>query len=157
MRWHLLYRLFRVPARAPACLPALVLAPLLAGCPTVDLGDVPPDPGQCRPSRAYFEDVIWPEFIAPADTARSCVDAAGCHRRDDGRSALRLTLPTGQIDDQRTMDRNYDAVVPFLNCGAPESSTMLTKPQSGIDAHAGGDLFDPDSDPALGFLTWFAQ
>jgi hypothetical protein len=145
MRWPTLY------------LVPMALVPLLAACPTVDLGDVPPDPGQCRPSRAYFRDVIWPEIIAPADTARSCVDASGCHRREDGRSALRLTVPASGQLEQRDYDRNYDAVVPFLNCGAPEASTLLTKPLSGIDSHAGGDLLAPGSEPVLRFLEWFAQ
>lgn len=128
---------------------------VLAGCPTVDLGDVPPDPGQCRPDRAYFRDVVWPQFIAPADPARSCVDAVGCHRQDDGRSGLRLVMPPAG-SDQVDYDRNYDAVVPFLNCGDPTSSTMLSKPMSGIDSHAGGDLFDPGSEPAQLFEAWFA-
>lgn len=145
MRWHSLYLI------------PLALVALLAGCPTVDLGDVPPDPGQCRPDRAYFRDVIWPELLAPADPMRSCVDAAGCHRRDDGRSALRLTVPADGQLDQVDYDRNYDAVVPFLNCGAPESSSLLTKPLSGIDSHAGGDLFDPNSEPDTRFQMWFLQ
>lgn len=125
-------------------------AVLEAGCPTVDLGETPASPGSCRPDRAYFEDVLWRDFLAPADEARSCVDEAGCHRIEDGRSALRLE--TQPIDH----DHNYDVVTRFLDCGAPEASSALTKPESGIDPHGGGELFGPGSEPAETFLAWFA-
>lgn len=121
-----------------------------AGCPTVDLGDTPVSPGSCRPDPAYYRDVIWPEFIAPGDASRSCVAAAGCHRIEDGRSALRLA--TDPVDEAR----NYDNFTRFLNCGAPEASAALTKPLSGVDPHGGGDLFAPGSDPETTFLAWFA-
>jgi len=121
-----------------------------AGCPTVDLGDTPVSPGSCRPDPSYYRDVIWPDFIAPPDDARSCVAASGCHRIEDGRSALRLT--TDPVDD----NRNYDNFTRFLNCGAPEASPALTKPLSGVDPHGGGDLFSSGSDPETTFLEWFA-
>jgi hypothetical protein len=124
---------------------------LVAGCPTVDLGENPPDPGTCRPDPAYYRDILWPEYLAPADTALSCVDAAGCHARDDGRSALRL------VTDPVDHGANYQVVIRFLNCGAPESSSLLTKPQSGVDPHGGGDLFGPGSDPTITFMQWFQQ
>ena len=122
-----------------------------AGCPTVDLGETPVSPGSCRPDPAYFRDTLWPEFIDPPDTAQSCVGESGCHRVEDGRSALRFA--TDPIDD----NRNYDVMTRFLNCGAPEASTALTKPLSGVDSHGGGDLFAPGSDPENVFLDWFEQ
>ncbi len=108
-------------------------------------------PGSCRPDPGYYSDVIWPEFLSPPDTAASCVGDSGCHRIEDGRSALRLT--TDPVDD----NRNYDNVTRFLNCGAPEASAALTKPLSGVDSHGGGDLFGPGSAPETTFLEWFAS
>jgi hypothetical protein len=137
------------------CLLSAVAVLSLAGCPTVDLGDTPPDPGQCQPDRGYFDEVIWPQFIAPQDAALSCVDAVGCHRSNDGRSGFRVSVPSGggPVD----FSGNYDSVVFFLNCNDPASSRLLTKPMSGAQEHAGGNLFDP-GDPAVeAFLQWFEQ
>src|SRR5690606_27316429 len=53
-------------------LPALFHLPL-AACPTVDLGETPVSPGACRPDPAYFEEVIWPEFIDTGDALTSFV------------------------------------------------------------------------------------
>jgi hypothetical protein len=99
---------------------------------------------------AYYEDVMWPEFFSPPDEARSCVAAAACHRIEDGRSALRLE--TAAPIDQR---RNYDVITRFLDCGAPEASSALTKPLDGVDPHGGGELFGPGSEPEGTFLGWF--
>ena len=123
---------------------------LLTGCPTVDLGDQPPDVGQCRPDKAYFKDVIWPNFIAPTDVNRSCVGKAGCHAADTGRSALRLSV------NPVNYDTNYQVVTRFLNCQSPLSSSLLTKPLGGQDAHLGGDIFPSMADPAVvDFQGWF--
>lgn len=125
----------------------------LAGCPTVDLGDNPPDPGLCQPDRGYFEDVIWPQFIAPADAASSCVSAAGCHRVNDGRSGFRVNVPAGggAVD----FAGNYDSTVFFLNCSDPASSRLFTKPLAGVQEHAGGDIFGAGDAQAQAFLDWF--
>ncbi len=122
-----------------------------SGCPTVDLGETPVSPGSCRPDPAYYQDVMWPEFFAPGDEALSCVAAAACHRIEDGRSALRLAT-TEPVDH----DGNYDVIIRFLNCGAPEASSALTKPLDGVDPHGGGELFQPGSGPEATFLEWFA-
>ena len=96
---------------------------LLGGCPTVDLGDQPPDPGVCRPDMQYFHDVIWPQYLAPADTAEELRgQQAGCHQAATGSSALRLQ--TDPVDDVQ----NYQTVIRFLNCGTPEASRLLTYP-----------------------------
>jgi hypothetical protein len=121
-----------------------------AGCPTVDLGDTPVSPGSCRPDPGYFADTLWDAYFAPADEAHSCVANGGCHRIEDGRSALRL-VTTDPIDQSR----NYDVVTRFLNCGSPEASPALTKPMSGADPHGGGDLFDTGSSQEQAFLAWF--
>lgn len=135
---------------------AAALALTTLGCPTVDLGDVPPDPGQCRPDPVYYEQVIWPEFLAPTDAPdRTCVGEAGCHRADNGRSAFRLTMPLdGELVDHAG---NYAVVTRFLNCGTPEASSLLSKPASDTDAHGGGDLFAVDDPTAVLFLQWFDQ
>jgi hypothetical protein len=120
---------------------------LLGGCPTVDLGDQPPDPEQCRPDMQYFHDHIWPEYLAPSDPAKSCVAKSGCHSDS---SALRFaTSPVNDIT-------NYQAVTHFLDCQTPEASLLLTKPLKGGDPHGGGDIFASTSDPQVQvFLKWF--
>lgn len=136
--------------RAAATLAAAAALTGLAACPTIDLGEDPSNPAVCRPDPTYFRDVIWPQFLAPADASKSCVAAAGCHRQADGRSALRL-----DADMDPDLDRNYDVTVRFLNCGTPAASPLLTKPVAGQDSHGGGDLFT-SSDPAvMAFEGWF--
>lgn len=132
---------------------AIALLAFAVGCETVDLGETPPSPGLCQPDPGYFDDVIYPQLIAPADTERSCVDEAGCHQAANGRSALRLrtTEPLSPQDQQQ----NYDVVTRFLNCGSPEASSFLTKPLAGIDPHGGGDLLQPGSPEEELFLAWF--
>ncbi|WP_428261839.1 hypothetical protein [Haliangium sp.] len=145
----------RVSYRSVAFAGMTLAALVSTGCPTVDLGDVPPDPGQCRPDFAYFRDVVWPEYIAPQDPDRSCVDAVGCHRANDGRSGFRMSVAQGGqgVDFQA----NYDGVVFFLNCNDPSASRLLTKPLTGVLDHAGGDLFAPGSASETVFLDWFSQ
>jgi hypothetical protein len=129
---------------------ACAAACALAGCPTVDLGDSPPDIGLCNPTKgeAYFESDIWPTYLNSATPAKQCT-ASGCHDQA-GQSALRFQ--TNPID----LPANYKASLVYLNCGQPESSELLTKPLAGIEPHGGGDIFADDSDPAVQtFLMWF--
>ena len=131
----------------------LVAASLvLAGCPTVDLGDMPTSPGACRPDPAYFESVIWPEFIDTQDPQTSCVAEGACHQLENGRSAFRVAT-SEPID----FDSNYNVTTRFLNCGTPSASSLLSKPISGVDSHGGGDLFAPGSASEDIFLQWFAS
>ncbi len=134
-----------------ASLVALV-AVAAAGCPTVDLTDELPEPDSCRPDRAYYEDVIWPEYLT--SPATSCVSAAGCHgMTNQPRSALRL-----KTESSATLhDDNYDMVVRFLSCSEEEKSPLLTKPMAGVDPHGGGDLFNGSSPERSIFLDWFYQ
>jgi hypothetical protein len=125
---------------------------LLTGCPTVDLGDSPVDTGQCLPAKgqAYFQDQIWPMFLAPADQTRTCA-RANCHLDGSGRSALQL-----RTNPPVDFDFNYKVTIQYLNCQTPNASTLLTKPLKGVDAHAGGDIFPDMNDPAVvTFLAWF--
>ena len=138
------------PSRAVA---ALAAAFALAACPTVDLGDQPEDPPLCDPGPEYFESTIWPQYIAPADMQRSCIGRAGCHRADNGRSAMRLDA-SEPID----LAGNYQVVRRFLNCSTPLASRLLTEPLAGTETHGGGDIFLSTSDPAVVvFEQCFAQ
>jgi hypothetical protein len=111
---------------------------------------MPVSPGACRPDPAYFEDVIWPEFVSPPDDNKSCVAQGGCHQLENGRSAFRVST-----NEPIDFDANYNVITRFLNCGDPASSSALTKPLSGIDSHGGGDLFAPGSESESIFLMWF--
>jgi hypothetical protein len=150
---NLVYPLFvsRLKMRRLLPLSTVALCTLMTlGCPTVDLGDSPPDVGQCRPDRAYFNEVIWPKYLAPTDVNRSCIMKSGCHSTDTGRSALRLSPLAAKLDT------NYQVATRFLNCQSPLSSELLTKPLAGIEAHLGGDIFPNNTDPAVvDFRGWF--
>jgi hypothetical protein len=112
---------------------------------------VPPE--ACRPDPGLFETTVWPEAIANADPEKSCVAKAGCHARETGRSALRLIAEPMSASDYQM---NYDAVTRFLNCNTPEASPFITKPASGGDPHAGGDLWDVGAEPELTVERWIA-
>jgi hypothetical protein len=134
------------------CTALLASLVLLAGCPTVDLGELPVSPGACRPDPAFFEERIWPEFIDTGDMATSCVAEGGCHQLENGRSAFRVSVAQ-PID----YSANYNVVSRFLNCGTPSASPLLTKPISTVDSHGGGDLFAPGTASEEVFLLWFAM
>lgn len=132
---------------------ALAAAVVAGGCPTVDLGEAPVAPGDCRPDEGYYRDVVWPEYLAPGDPDRSCVGEGGCHGEPGARSALRLVAGESLSDaDHRA---NYDVVTNFLSCGDPETSALLTKPLAGRNPHEGGALFEPESEPYELFIDWF--
>ncbi len=121
---------------------------LLAGCPTVDLGDSPPDIGLCNPSGgiSYFETMIEPQFLKLSDSANSCARSTACHLKSHGLA----------LDPNAPVTTNYRVCQGYLNCGQPHASVLLTKPLAGIDGHGGGDIFTSDSDPAVQtFLMWF--
>lgn len=141
----------RTPTR---CALGVALLSCLAGCPTVDLGDEPVNPGVCRPDPMEFRDVIWPEVLAPADTAKSCVSASGCHALENGRSALRLET---DVSDPTAHDRNYAVVTRFLNCSSPAASPLVTKPLAGVDPHGGGDLYGSEGDAEVQAIVMWLQ
>lgn len=149
LRTSAVTRLGGLRGLAPAAL-VMGLAAALAGCPTVDLGDVPPDPNVCRPDRTYYEEQIWPNYLAPTAPAKSCVAQAGCHAANNGRSALRLD--TSNPPDHQ---QNYAVVTRFLNCNTPEASGLLTKPLASEDPHGGGDLFTATDMEVAVFEGWF--
>lgn len=124
---------------------------LLAGCPTVDLGDTPSDINQCNPpgGRAYFDSMIWPSYVRPTDPAKGCTRAAGCHGEAGGNAP---NFKTNPVD----LAFNYRQTQVFLNCGTPEASPFLTKPLAGEDPHGGMDIFPDTNDPAVQiFFGWF--
>jgi hypothetical protein len=122
---------------------------LLAGCPTVDLGDTPEDVGLCNPAQGetYFEQMIWPTYLNGAGNKQCTM--GGCHDQN-GQSALRFK--TNPID----YPGNYKASLIYLNCGSPQTSELLVKPLAGVEPHGGGDIFADMNDPAVKvFLDWF--
>jgi hypothetical protein len=131
----------------------VVLACLLGGCPSVDLGNSPGPPSRCTPDRQYFEDVIWPEMLAPSEPSRSCVAEGGCHDASNNpRSGLRLETDltvAGAIED------NYQTATRFLTCGFPMASLLLTKPSADAPDHGGGIIFAADDPVVSVFESWF--
>lgn len=124
---------------------------VLAGCPTVDLGDTPTDIGLCNPAGGldYFTDVIWPNVVRPSNGATGCTRTGGCHNEAGGNGLSFKTQPAPDFPF------NFRQAQLFLNCGTPSASLFLTKPLSGTEPHSGGDIFQPN-DPAIQqFLDWF--
>jgi hypothetical protein len=121
---------------------------VLAGCPTVDLGDTPSEIGLCNPAGGaqYFQDQIWPNYVVRNNAANSCATVS-CHV--GGGNALDYPV---QIDYAAAYRRTQNQ----LNCGTPSASPFLTKPLAGIDPHGGKDIFLDQSDPAVQiFFAWF--
>ena len=126
---------------------------LLAGCPTVDLGDTPEDVGLCNPAQGepYFEmqGGVWDTYLNGTGSAQ-CTQG-GCHDQN-GQSALRFK--TSPIDYQA----NYKSTLIYLNCGSPQTSELLVNPLAGVEPHGGGDIFPDLNDPAVKvFLAWFNE
>jgi hypothetical protein len=124
----------------------------LAGCPTVDLGDTPPDITLCNPAGGieYFASEIYPRFLKAEDTQAGCTQNLGCHNEGGGNAlAFRIGVRRDDVF-------NYRQAQLFLDCGTPERSLLLTKPLAGIDAHGGGDIYSSASDAEVqAFLAWF--
>jgi hypothetical protein len=123
---------------------------LLSGCPTVDLGDDPPDIGLCNPAKGqqYFADEIVPKYLKLSDATTGCGRDGGCHNRAHG---LAFDLTPANL----TGAANYRVALQYLNCGQPRQSPLLTKPLAGEDGHGGGDLIQNGSTEMMTFLSWF--
>ncbi|HUS33540.1 MAG TPA: hypothetical protein VMZ53_33790 [Kofleriaceae bacterium] len=121
---------------------------LLCGCPTVDLGDDPPDVGLCNPRGGlpYFQNEIVPKYLKLSDKTNGCGRSSACHDRAHG-LAFDLLNPTST--------QNYRLTQNYLNCGSPMQSDLLTKPLAGQVGHGGGDLVQPSSTEETTFLMWF--
>jgi hypothetical protein len=127
---------------------AMISLAVLAGCPTVDLGDTPTEIGLCNPAGglAYFQDQIWPNFVTRPNPMQTCARST-CHVA--GGNGLDLPDPVDYAVA-------YRRVQIYLNCGTPEASLFLSKPLGGIEPHGGGDIFSGAGDPAVQiFLDWF--
>lgn len=129
---------------------AALLALALPGCPTVDLGDTPPDISACNPPEGfpYFVATIEPMYYKLADTTTGCARSGSCHDQAHG-LALSRTVGDDMI--------NYKVTLGYLNCGQPKASDLLTKPIAGQNGHGGGDLFSAGSPEEKAFLGWFDQ
>ena len=122
---------------------------VVAGCPTMDYGELPSDPARCMPSRDYFEATLWPEYIVNDEPAKTCVPAGACHASGGSGGIVRF------LTDPVDLDHNYEVAIDArLLCGAPEGSDFVTRPL-GI-SHGGGELFDRDDEEYAIFLAWFA-
>jgi hypothetical protein len=135
-------------------MPLPFLLVIAAGCPTVDLGDTPDDINACNPSggRDYFISDIYPTYIKGDDPGnpRSCTQNRGCHVDGDG------NRPNFRIQNMRDDEFNFKQAQAFLECGAEETSRLLTKPLAGIEGHSGGDIFPSVNEAEVQtFLGWF--
>ena len=121
---------------------------LLCGCPTVDLGDDPPDVGLCNPSKGltYFQSDIVPKYLKLPDKTNGCGRSSTCHDQAHG-LAFDLNNPTSTA--------NYRLTQNYLNCGSPDQSELFTKPVAGQVGHGGGDLFQPMGAEQMVFDGWF--
>lgn len=131
----------------------LVGAVLLAGCPTVDLGDTPTDINLCNPAGGldYFVSDVYPNFIRGDDpgNAKSCTQNNGCHNEAGN-------VPNFRIQARRDDVFNFRQAQVYLNCGSEEMSRLLTKPLANVEAHGGGDIFTNMTDAEVqSFLGWF--
>src|SRR5262245_23328346 len=136
------------------------LALFSTGCPTVDQGDPPVTPDTCHPDFLAFQTAggVWDSAITPADTTKSCIQEGGCHRQEDGRSALRLVAKDRASLTPSEWQQNYDIITRFLNCFTPEASPFVTKPKTGEDPHGGGDLWtcDGTAEPCTMVEQWIS-
>ncbi len=128
---------------------------LLTGCPTVDLGDTPTDIGLCNPPKGieYFRTEVWPKFVRPTDATNGCTKS-GCHNEGAGNAP---GFRGGASPTATEFSFNYRQTQIYLNCGNPEASPLLTKPLASIDAHGGGDVITPGSEPETVFMMWFDE
>ncbi|HEY1554886.1 MAG TPA: hypothetical protein VGF94_08635 [Kofleriaceae bacterium] len=128
-----------------------VCALALGGCPTVSLGETPPDIGLCEPAGGldYFNTVMWPSYLTAQSTLQNhtCVDG-GCHGHDSfsGGFGLDETNPLSP--------GNYRAAQGELLCSAPDQSKLLIKP-FGLTGHGGNALFRMSDPQYQDFLDWF--
>jgi hypothetical protein len=129
----------------------------LAGCPTVDLGDTPPDIGNCVPAggQGYFTGTLWPMYLHnPASSCgpshnTSCDCArSNCHLAPGGASGLGFD-PNDLQGDYITATQAV-----YLNCSTPTASPLLTKPLAGVDGHP-IDMFTTSDPQYQTFLNWF--
>ena len=124
---------------------------LLAGCPSVDLGDTPTDINLCNPAGGvdYFKTAIYPSYVRPTDGTNGCAKSGGCHNEAGGNA---LNFRTSPQDDAF----NFRQAQVFLNYGTPDMSQLLTKPLAGVDTHGGGNIYNATTDAQVQvFLDWF--
>src|SRR5262245_55001775 len=145
----------RCPARWTK--PALVVASLVAAaaaCGTVDVGDTPADVASCRPSKQFFVDQIWPNFLAKEYKGKHCYDS-GCHDASGRRGGLILVppaSPTG-VPLSPEWEAMYKGVTENVLCTNVSSSRLLTK-TDGRQMHGGLQLIDPAGDEETLVKMW---
>jgi hypothetical protein len=129
-----------------------------AGCSTVDVGDPPADVNACRSSQQLFVDQVWPNYLAPSHSGKTCGDAS-CHASSN--RPLHIVAPTSTPTPTvpfvagSDWDLLYQSAANQMNCSDVAGSELYTKP-SGLSQHDGGKLFEPGG-PELTLLTqWVA-
>jgi hypothetical protein len=147
----------RGAARAVA---VLAVAAFGGACQTVDLGSPPADVNACRPSQAYFVQVIWPEVLAKDYGGKKCFDSS-CHDTV-GRGSLAL-IPNPQPPLDPTMAppmplpddwaKNYRATAEQMSCADALSSKLVIYPTA-TAMHGGGKLFDINSPQVTDIKMW---
>lgn len=134
----------------------LVLLALCAGCGTVDLREPPPDVNACRPSEAFFQQQVWPNFLSKDFGGKRCTDSR-CHDAASGRP-LTLTTPTSApaIPAPADWAALYRSVTVQLFCTNVGASPLLTYPD-GRQTHGGGKLIEPDGAEETLIKMWVTQ
>ncbi len=124
-------------------LAALVLIAVTAACGTVDLGPTPADVGACRPSKEFFVNEIWPNFLNKDYGGKRCYDS-NCHGAGS-RQVLILEPPSSapSVPLNPAWEALYKSVTEHVLCTNVDSSRLITKPD-GRQAHGGLKLIEPD-------------
>jgi hypothetical protein len=126
---------------------------LAASCGTVDLGTTPADVNACRPSRQFFYEKIWPEFLDKEYGGRRCNDS-GCHAAGSARELL-IVPPTSapMLPLPADWETLYRSVTEQLLCTDVEASRLYLKPQGQL-THGGMKLIEPDGPEAKLIKMW---
>lgn len=137
--------------RAP--LLALALLAPLGGCDTVDVGATPADVNACRPSKTFFLDQVWPNFLAKDYGGKHCSDGK-CHDASSGRQLV-LPVPTSApaVPFPPDWELVYKSATEQMRCTNVRSSPLLAKPAL-LQTHGGDKLIEPDGPEATLLEMW---
>jgi hypothetical protein len=131
----------------------LCLGLLLGACNTVDVGPPLSDVNACRPSRKFFVEQIWPNFLDKDYGGKRCSQGS-CHDAGSGRS-LKLPMPTSAVTYPLPSDWEaiYKSTTEQLLCTNADASPLLTRPD-GRTTHGGGQLIQRDGAEATLVKMW---
>jgi hypothetical protein len=140
---------------------ASLIAALLGGCDTVDVGPPTGPPMGCNASTAFFVTDVWPKYLGPAAPGYNCGQSA-CHDANAGHGYFRLMNPSdgppaptdppsSWPDDWRF---NYTNSARLLNCADPTSSLIDTVPSGRGQPHPPGDVVTDHAAADMLFAMW---